>query len=444
MTKIAVLIGLLVSLCQAGPLGLVADWADFRGDKPGYSWLEIYTKLDRQSFKFLPVVDSGIYAGTLAVGIKITTPDGRKADSLSYSAPIKIPENEIISKPYRLLNVYPFHLPVGTYTVRITVQDKIAGKTDDTTFTVKLEDYFSGTPKFSKIMLAYSAEPSRGNTTLDRMGYRMYPNPSHIFNRGDLTLYHYSEFYLPDTATRKVGVVQRIFSADTLFRQFPPEWLKVSGASWYVGGFSVAGFPQGEYTLTLALLDDKGETLTTRSVNFAVKKQPNLVEQTVSDDKIREMRYMLTFVATPEQLNTFDNLDKNGKLMFWERFWAEKDPNPYTPENEALDEFLKRWNYVNTRFKIGDTPGWKTDRGRIYLKYGPPDNVERHTFGAGENTWERWDYFDKNLYFIFADTKGLGKLELVDSNAEGEIHDPNWRIKLSSPGGVPFYQHQSP
>ena len=438
--KISTLLFALALLCDAGELGLVADWADFRGDKPGYSWLEIYTKLDRQNFKFIPVPDSNFYAGTLAVNIRIEDASGATADSLEYSAPIKIPADQIISKPFRILNVYPFHLPVGKYLVQITVRDKLSDKTDSSRFTVELEDYFSGTPKFSKVMLAYSATPTKENTTLDRMGFRMFPNPSHRFARGDLTLYHYSEFYLPDTNTRKVGICQKIFSGDTLFRSFEPEWFKVSGASWYIGGFSVAGFPEGTYRLRLCLITQNGETLATRDVGFAVKKRASVEEQNLSEEDIRNLRYMLSFVATPEQLKTFDNLDKNGKILFWERFWSERDPDPETPENEALDEYIERWNYVNERFREGDTPGWRTDRGRIYLTYGPPDDVERHTFGASENTWEQWNYFDKNLYFVFADTKGLGKMELVDSNAEGEIHDPNWRLKLSSPGGYQLYQ----
>ncbi|HHH81227.1 MAG TPA: GWxTD domain-containing protein [candidate division Zixibacteria bacterium] len=143
------------------------------------------------------------------------------------------------------------------------------------------------------------------------------------------------------------------------------------------------------------------------------------------------MQNILSFLLSPKQMSEFKNLDPAGKVRFWYNFWAKNDSNPETPENEFMQEFIARWDYANAAFAQGTkTPGWKTDRGRIYIVYGPPDNVERHTFSSGTNNWEVWYYFDKNYYFIFADILGIGNMKLVDSNAPGEVHDRDWRNKI--------------
>ncbi|HSR51960.1 MAG TPA: GWxTD domain-containing protein [Acidobacteriota bacterium] len=92
------------------------------------------------------------------------------------------------------------------------------------------------------------------------------------------------------------------------------------------------------------------------------------------------------------------------KDQFIEQFWRRRDPSPQTIENEFKTEHYRRISYVNERYFSGE-PGWKTDRGMIYIKYGEPDSVERQPFGGpyrrrnseggGETTvlpWERWWY----------------------------------------------------
>ena len=64
--------------------------------------------------------------------------------------------------------------------------------------------------------------------------------------------------------------------------------------------------------------------------------------------------------------------DKESRMEFIQDFWDKRDPDPQTEENEFQEEFYQRIEYVNKRFREG-IPGWKTDRGRIYIYLGPPD-----------------------------------------------------------------------
>jgi GWxTD domain-containing protein len=78
---------------------------------------------------------------------------------------------------------------------------------------------------------------------------------------------------------------------------------------------------------------------------------------------------------------------------FIEQFWLRRDPTPGTPENEYKEEHYRRIAYANDHFGYNDTPGWQADRGRIYIIYGPPDELESHPLGqGGRKPWEDWLY----------------------------------------------------
>ena len=84
----------------------------------------------------------------------------------------------------------------------------------------------------------------------------------------------------------------------------------------------------------------------------------------------------------PEERDVFENLTTHEeKARFIEQFWYRRDPDPRTSFNEFKEEHYRRIAYANQWFKSGK-PGWKTDRGRIYIMHGPPDETESHPAGG--------------------------------------------------------------
>ncbi len=80
------------------------------------------------------------------------------------------------------------------------------------------------------------------------------------------------------------------------------------------------------------------------------------------------------------------------RYEFIERFWQQRDPSSGTTKNEFRDEHYRRLAYANERFRAAE-PGWKTDRGRIYITWGPPDQIESHPSGdGGSGPYEIWIY----------------------------------------------------
>ncbi len=94
----------------------------------------------------------------------------------------------------------------------------------------------------------------------------------------------------------------------------------------------------------------------------------------------------VTYIITDEERTTFKRLSTDDEReQFIEGFWLLRDPTPDTQENEFKEEHYRRIAYANERYASG-IPGWKTDRGRIYIAFGPPDENESHPSGG---TYER-------------------------------------------------------
>ena len=92
------------------------------------------------------------------------------------------------------------------------------------------------------------------------------------------------------------------------------------------------------------------------------------------------------YIITSEEESVFKALSNDEERdQFIEQFWLRRDPTPDTPENEFKEEHYRRIAYSNEHFAAG-IPGWKTDRGRMYIMYGPPDEIESHPSGG---TYER-------------------------------------------------------
>ncbi len=142
----------------------------------------------------------------------------------------------------------------------------------------------------------------------------------------------------------------------------------------------------------------------------------------------------VVYIITQEEREVFNKLTTpEEKEKFIEQFWLRRDPSPGTIQNEFKEEHYRRIAYANERYQHGGVPGWKTDRGRIYITYGPPTEIEAHPSGGPYNRpmheggggtvtfpFEVWRY-----RYI----EGLGgdiEIEFVDPSWSGE-----YRIAMS-------------
>ena len=137
----------------------------------------------------------------------------------------------------------------------------------------------------------------------------------------------------------------------------------------------------------------------------------------------------VVYIITDEERKAFKQLSNDEERdQFIEAFWQRRDPTPDTEENEFKDEHYRRIEYANEHFAAG-IPGWRTDRGRIYITFGPADEVDSHPSGG---TYERpmeegggetstYPFEDWRYRYI----EGIGQeviVEFVDTCMCGEYH----------------------
>jgi GWxTD domain-containing protein len=138
-------------------------------------------------------------------------------------------------------------------------------------------------------------------------------------------------------------------------------------------------------------------------------------------------------VAEPGELSRYTKeLSLQAKRRFLTEFWRKRDPSPETPENETRERFYQAVAYADKQYgergRAG-VPGWKTDRGRIYVRNGAPDETLDRTRAGRSVPYEVWRIRrGKDRYYVFADrSNGLGLYQLIHSNDRKEIGLPNWQ-----------------
>ena len=137
-------------------------------------------------------------------------------------------------------------------------------------------------------------------------------------------------------------------------------------------------------------------------------------------------------IATSEEKDTFEKHDVDGMRRFLAMFWKSRDPEPTTAINEFRQTYLENIALANTLYSMSFKAGWRTDRGRVLLIYGKPDEIERNPSSIDSKPFEKWHYYslEGGVEFIFGDVTGLGDYELIHSTHRNEIHDTNWRKRV--------------
>ncbi len=181
------------------------------------------------------------------------------------------------------------------------------------------------------------------------------------------------------------------------------------------------------------------------------KKNSKALKQELSGTYKKWLKEDVAYIITPEEVAAFKQLSNDEERdQFIENFWLRRDPTPDTPENEYKEEHYRRIAYVNEHFGAG-IPGWKTDRGRIYIIWGPPDQIESHPTGGtydrpqqeggGTTTtypWEDWRYrylegVGENVELEFVDQCSCGDYELSSNPNDKDA-------LLHTPGGSTMYE----
>ena len=296
----------------------------------------------------------------------------------------------------------------GSYELSFALRDDAGGKTSSIDATMNVPRMSDGS--LSSPIPVYEVTP---RTTLDSLP-RIVPSPRATLTLGqDSTLSVYIEGYGSGTT---MPIRAAIFGENTS----QPVWSDTTSlprrGALFGGQFVVPVSRLGVGALTLAV--------TTAQRNDTTKA-PLFV--TFGEDlpvaSFSEMVNYLRYFGSTGRLETLRDAPPDARATAWATFMRETDPDPATTTNEALRDYFGRITQANVRFREEGGAGWLTDRGRVFVALGPPDQFyEPNTADLNQRGRAQiWEYRRHRLQVVFIDQTGFGRWRMtVGSEAEFE------------------------
>ena len=159
-------------------------------------------------------------------------------------------------------------------------------------------------------------------------------------------------------------------------------------------------------TINIGKTDDEVDTKFKRIV-FWVGKPFSLRDPELAIE-------LLEFIENDKVISGLLDNDEEDYPRILKDYWSQYDPSPETAFNPIMQEYYSRIDYAAREFAaIGKANGISTDRGRVYIRFGNPDNIERTSNEHG-NVVETWTYLNQDMKFIFVDKKGTGSFTLIE------------------------------
>jgi GWxTD domain-containing protein len=457
---------LLASTTFAREKGLSAlfGYSAFFLPESNRPYVETYLNFDASSLNLVKDA-SGQYRATVEITIVV-----RKGDTVAYVKKYDLHSpytSSAEANNFTFFDLQRFALDNGIYDLQLTLRDK-ASEQAPAVLNDRLVVYFQNeTPSMSNIQLMSTATPTEVENMLSRNGYDMLPYINDFVPANIAQLHPYIEVYnLDKELDGKPYVVyfsieqketsRRIAAFDTFISR--PASKKIDPI---FGSVDISTLPSGNYNLVAEVRNMKGETLRKKRISFQ-RSNPGISNDEITEDHVAasfvglitdetKLNYYIRAlypVSSPNEVSVADHLLKSGnmaeKQSFFYRFWLDRDM--MDPESK-WNEYLVRLTYVDENYSYPKTPGYMTDRGRVYLQYGPPDYVrdEKNFVGAlnieglGQIhylPYQLWRYNRlendfPNRVFLFWDEFRSGYYKLLNSNARGEIIMPNWERMLS-------------
>jgi len=421
-------------------------------------FVEFPFSLNRHEFEFfhpdsaLPYVEARVFAQVTIYGA-----DGLPVDSTSTYFGAKSPsEVDSHQEGLKLLNSLTMALKPGLYSARLTIIDAVSKKEGEAFYDrLVVEPPRSDGPALGGLCLAYDVTYVGDSlrvpaNQMPKNGFSVRCNPLGVYSTEDTTMWVYGELYnlawSPDapseyrvayTATNRAGLIQREFGVQ--------QRAKVGETAVISGQLDITEMPTGYYDLLVVATDLADARVDSQRIAFTIMEPyadtvPAILAVERFDpydtleltDRLNLVHYQLD----PVEQKNLKKLDDAGKAAFLERYWQERDSDPTTSEVENRRKLVDRYLYANNNYSSDEnkTDGWRTDRGRVLMKYGLCDDMDDIPHPLEGNPYQVWHYYnlEEGGVFVFEDREGYGVYTLVHSNVRGEIYNSAWAARLKT------------
>jgi len=338
----------------------------------------------------------------------------------------------------------------GRYAVSVSVTDSASRRVARAVTEVVA---FDRTPGGSDLLLASDLRAAAPGDTMERPGEVRHgalffsTSGEPVLTPQASKLAYYFELY--SARAESAAVAARVMTeSGTQIVSIAPTPIAIGAGGGFTDGvLDLAGLPPGRYRLEVTATGPDSQV--TRSASFGMTGFESVAQAeavmaagawpaTLSEVELDEAYAPLVYLMTVSEQGVYSSLSVEGKRAWLRQFWARRDPSPGTPGNEERERFYAAIAEANRRYREGGAsaiPGWSTDRGRIFIKYGPPDEVFQRKVQQGRQPFEIWKYTrTRSLRYVFMDLTQFGNYTLIFTNDVRERSRPDWQNLLGEDG----------
>ena len=414
------------------------DTASFRSHVEGQSRLEIYTKISndqllfqKEGGRFLSHIETslGLFDGEEQVA------GGRWDDRIVASR-----YEDTRAGSIEQIRQYVFLVRPGRYRLVARMRDLLAQKVSGVEIEAEVPAYGAERLQLSRLMFAQRiGSPSDSTTTAvlhpsagEQRSRGEFSSASAVFMKGTRqvipvvqrvygeafpTLMVYVEVYNRGSGvplTLEYRVYDRwnkiVLRRSETVREDPKEGVEIDSAGTILktASLDLTALSEGPYQLQIVAREGSSGGQASTSGMFQIRRSYRALFRTKPKDVIESLRY----IASKKELKALQSEDEQERMEAWDRFWERRAP--FSKALELQEEYYRRVRYANVQFTNVIHRGWRTDRGRIYILYGSPDEVQRYPFEVDRKPYEIWRYYKINQEFVFVDEDGFGEYRLQD------------------------------
>ncbi len=414
-----------IPAASSGEIQFYVDHASFNGTED-YQFVEFYIMLFADQLN--ADEDEDELKAEYAVNTIITDTHQNEVNKNSWETEAVIDDE--VSSTKIIYDKWIENLLPGEYNLKINLKDKSSGRKGEAEYAFIIKKEEENIPSASQIEFVSRIETGAAENQFSKGKYSVIPNPSRRYGMLNPILYLYFEIYnLPDESDSLLIKYSAINSSGETVKNFPSAYVKVNGSSAaVVHGLNTANMPSGIYDLSAQVMELNGNKLAELRRRFEVIQMDYTeLQQNFFVDEAEVFGKLLSIIGSPNEIKIYESLEQSAKPSFILQYWKNLDPTPGTPENEYLTRIQQRFIYAEKNFGWGSTPGWQTERGRILLKYGMPDEIDQHQSEPDTRPYEIWKYKqERSFIFVFADLRDNGNYVLIHSDKEGEISNLRW------------------
>jgi len=428
------------------------DYAQFRYDSTS-NFLELYYSFNQASLEVISENSHTNLQGLLKVFIK----DSNTGDTLIYNYwKVQHDIDTSLVSNQMLVGSLGFVVPKGNYICEVTGSDlNDVSKSRIISEEIRITPFLHDNLQISDIQLASKIiqGSENKNSIFYKNTYEVIPIPNLVFGSLQPVLFFYLEIYNIQSESLKspqIKMSQLLYnSRGKLVKEKHKYFLRNSDSRVEVGSQILTSFPTDTYTLVISLIDSAANIGISTAKKFFVYNPDIAVEDSfeisttsvlssafgsMSEEELDDLFDKSRYISSKDDIERYKKLNTiDGKREFMYEFWKAKDENSSLPENEYFRQYLQRVALSNERFTSMGKPGWKTDRGRVYLLYGEPTEIERYPNQLETRPYEIWQYTDieGGVFFIFGDLTGFSDYTLINSTKRGELRDDNWARRIN-------------